>query len=132
MPKTEVVEYKANFKPEMSEPVEGEEAVEINPAYSYAGSVTYNMPETPDDAVLMFGEAPTIDLIRRSLKIDVQNLSRRYRTADEAQEAVNGYVPGVKRVSEAKTKEVTADQVAAALSTGKITKEQLEALIASL
>lgn len=132
MPKQEIVEYKANFKAEMSEPEDGSEPVELTPAFSYSGSVTYNFAENADDAVQMFGEVPATDLINRSVKIDVQNLCRRYRTAEEAQEAANGFMPGVKRVSTAKSKDVTATEISKALSSGAITKADLEALLASL
>jgi hypothetical protein len=132
MPKQQVINYKAKFKPEMSEPAEGEEPVEIEPEFSYEGSVTYNTPEDTSECVQMFGEAPSYDLIWRSIKIDVQNLSRRYRTVEEAQAAVNAYVPGVKRASVAKPKNVTSEDINKAVETGTITKADLEALLASL
>ena len=126
MPKQEAISYKAKFAAEMSEVKEGEEAMEISPAFAYDGSVVYNLPESSSDAVQMFGEGPTIDLIVRSLKIDVQNLSRRYRTQEEAQEAVNGFVPGVsRRASGPSTK-----QVKELLS--KMSKEEIEKLLAGL
>lgn len=126
MPKQETISYKAKFAPEMSEEKEGEEQVEIAPAFAYDGSVLYNAPSDVAEASQLYGEAVTFDLIWRSLKIDIQNLGRRYRTQEEAQEVISTYVPGVSRRASGPTQK----QVKELLS--KMTKEDIEKLLAGL
>lgn len=74
----------------------------------------------------MFGEKPTLSAFIDALKIKVQALCRRHETQEEAQEAANGYVPGVS----ARGTGATQKQVKEVLS--KMPKEELEKLLASL
>jgi hypothetical protein len=122
MPKQETVSYKANFKDEVDEKTK-----EVTrEAFSYDGTVVYNFPESTEEAVQMFGEKPTLSAFCDALKIKVQALCRRHETQDEAQEAANGYVPGVS----ARGTGPTNKQVKEVLS--KMTKEQVEELLAGL
>lgn len=124
--KSELINYKAKFAPEMSEPKEGEEAVEISPAFEYSGTVAYNMPESLEEAAQMFGEGPALSAMIDAITVRVQALSRRYRSQGEAQEAVATYIPGVSK----KGTGPTQAQVKAVLS--KMSKEDIEKLLAGL
>lgn len=122
MPKQETVSYKANFKEEVDEK-SGEVTQE---ATSYDGTIVYNFPESMDEAVQMFGERPSLSALNDAVRIKVQALCRRHLTQEEAQEAANGYVPGVS----VRGTGATQKQVKEVLS--KMPKEELEKLLASL
>lgn len=122
MPKQETVSYKANFKEETDEKT----GDVIQEAHSYDGTIVYNFPETVDEAIQMFGEKPTLSALNDAIKIKVQALCRRHLTQEEAQEAANGYVPGVS----ARGTGPSQKQVKEVLS--KMSKEDVEKLLANL
>jgi hypothetical protein len=119
--KAETISYKANLKEEKDD--EGNVTAE---ALSYDGTVVYNMPETIEEAVQMFGDAPALSAMLDMVKIKVQAICRRHRTQEEAQEAVSGYVPGVTTRGTGPTQK----QVKEVLS--KMSKEDLEKLMKEL
>ena len=127
MPKQDTISFKANF-PEVKE--ERDENGNIKVAHveasSYSGTVLYNMPETVEEALQMFGEQVVLTKFVQSVTIDVQSICRRYKTQEEAQEAVNGYVPGIAKRSAGPSMK----QVKEVMS--KMSKEELQKLIESL
>jgi len=63
------------------------------------GTVEYDFPESTAEAVEAFGEAPTNNLIRESLRRWVQSTIRRYAEngykGDDLQKAVEAAKPGI-------------------------------------
>lgn len=61
-------------------------------------TVTYDLPETLQEAVEKFGETAIFDLVTQQLSTNVGNIARAaLRDGDDPQEAASGYVPGQKR-----------------------------------
>jgi len=60
-----------------------------------SGIVSFNFPETIEEAVNTWGEEVCLTNMLRNVTISVQRVARSADSLDAAQEAVNKFVPGV-------------------------------------
>lgn len=64
------------------------------------GTVTMTVPETVEEAVQMWGEDVVLQHAIASVKIAAQRICRSCDNAEEAQQAINNWTPGVPRAKE--------------------------------
>lgn len=88
-------------KPEVKEVVDektGEVTTPASPAEKFSGEVTFNMPDSLEEASQMWGEEVTLNKAQQAVIIDVQRICRAAEgDIEKAQENVNKFVPGVTR-----------------------------------
>jgi len=68
------------------------------------GSVTFNEPESVEEAISMWGEDVCLSNLMASVVISVQRIARAADSPEAAQEAVSKFVPGVSRRTGGPTK----------------------------
>jgi len=65
--------------------------------YVHKGEVTYNFPETLEEAVQMWGEEVVLNKCVATVRIDVGKVAKACETPDQSQAAADSFVPGVSR-----------------------------------
>ena len=60
------------------------------------GTVNFNMPESVEEAVKMWGEDVVLSNVNASVTVAVQAVARKFDDVEKAQEAVSKYTPGIK------------------------------------
>ena len=69
--------------------------------YEHKGQVTYNFPETIEEAMQSWGEAVCIQKMNQTVRIDVGKVAKAGETPEQSQKFADEYVPGVARKSAA-------------------------------
>ena len=64
------------------------------------GQVTYNMPDSVEEAIQRFGEEVALDLLNANLLIRIRAVAKGCDSVDAAQGVLNSWIPGVSRERE--------------------------------
>jgi hypothetical protein len=126
--KAEEIKYSGSTEPELDK----ETKAVIKEAEKFSGTISYNMPETVDEAIQMWGEAVVLNKAQASVIIDLQRIARSADgDSNKAQELADAFKPGVTRRGEggdsnksliAKISKLTPDQLAALLAAAGVQK----------